>query len=140
MRLQVKVAVFVEEGANHRKELVYKIVSPPFHPMPLVGPGGGVTHDDHRPAEGTGAGVAAGVASGASGAVRENAAAAASLKPDGVDTSTHDSDDKGKDLSNSARKKKKQAAKRALAKQQSDAELSGSVAVENSSVVKRQRL
>ena len=34
--LQVKVAVIVEKLANHRTEMVYKIVSPPFHEMPVL--------------------------------------------------------------------------------------------------------
>ncbi len=37
MHAQVKVAVVVEHLANHRTEMVYKIVSPPFHPMPTEG-------------------------------------------------------------------------------------------------------
>lgn len=35
-RVQVKVAVVVEKLANHRTEMVYKIVSPPFHEMPVL--------------------------------------------------------------------------------------------------------
>ncbi len=36
---QVKVAVVVEHLANHRTEMVYKIVSPPFHAMPDLSDG-----------------------------------------------------------------------------------------------------
>lgn len=36
---QVKIAVIVEHLANHRTEMVYKLVSPPFHDMPVIAEG-----------------------------------------------------------------------------------------------------
>ncbi len=41
---EVKVALFVEERARGRRELVMRIVAPPWHDMPAVGPG--VTLED----------------------------------------------------------------------------------------------
>ena len=41
---EVKVALFVEERARGRRELVMRIVGPPFHEMPPIGPG--VTLED----------------------------------------------------------------------------------------------
>lgn len=54
-RTQVKVAVIVEKLPNHRTEMVYKIVSPPFHEAPVLADG--VTY--HRGEEEEGAEAAA---------------------------------------------------------------------------------
>ena len=49
---EVKVALFVEERARGRRELVMRIVAPPFHDMPPVGPG--VTLEDRTVAAASG--------------------------------------------------------------------------------------
>jgi hypothetical protein len=36
---EVRIALVVETKARHRKELVYKVVDPPFDPFPAVGEG-----------------------------------------------------------------------------------------------------